>query len=282
MGLREILLQYTGVGKELEEVGLKVDNFSGLYDLSLVLAFKTNKQKRHFFFSTYKFLRTLDDLVDLDEPQKALPILARSLEILEQSCVQPTGSEEVDCDLERFYSYQREMPHFERYKCEMAKIIRVFQDDAAGAIVGQLRNKTELVERTASFFFPAYQILLTILGKSDFQYSERFKELCFYHNSYAHITDYKKDLRSRTPQVPKEILERHNINKFETIQEDYPLLVRKEFIDSSFRGIRENIGAMFETNLPFLLKVGIFAYMLLRPIKYELKKYWNENYMRRD
>ncbi len=282
MGLREILLRCTGVGKELEEAGLKVDNFSGLYDLSLVLAFKTSKTKRQFFFSTYKFLRTLDDLVDLDEPQRALPILERSLQNIQQSCFQLTGSEEVDRDLERFYSYQREIPNFEKYKSEMAKIIQVFQDDATGAIHGQLRTKKELTERTASFFFPAYQILLTVLGKGEFKYSERFKELCFYHNSYAHMTDYKKDLRSRTPQIPRETLEKHDIVDFESIQTEYPVLVRREFIDSSLRGIRENIYGMFDTNLPRLLKVGLFAYMLIRPIKYEVKKYLNENYMRRE
>jgi|SRR3989338_6784871 len=282
MGLREILLRCTGVGKELEEAGLEVDNFSGLYDLSLVLAFKTNKTERQFFFSTYKFLRTLDDLVDLDEPQNALPILERSLQSIQQLCVQQTGSEIVDRDLERFYSYHTKIPNFEKYTAEMIKIIEVFQDDATGAINGQLRTKNELTERTASFFFPAYQILLNILGKGDFKYSERFKELCFYHNSYAHMTDYKKDLKSRTPQIPQETLEKHNIRDFEMIQTDYPVLVRREFIDSSLRGIRENIYGMFETNLPGLLKVGLFAYMLIRPIKYEVKKYLNENYMRRE
>ncbi len=282
MGLREILLHCTGVGKELEEVGLEVDNFSGLYDLSLVLAFKTNKTTRQFFFSTYKFLRTLDDVVDLQDPQEALPILEKSVDCLQQPHFTPTGVHTVDVDLERFYAFQGRIPDFEKYTAQMAKIINVFQDDARGAVEGRLRSKQELVERTAGFFFPAYQILLSLLGKGEFKYENNFKELCFYHNSYAHITDYKKDLRSRAPQVPVEILGKYDINEFQDIQEDYPPLVRREFIDSSLKGIRKHIFSMFDTNLPFLLKAGLCAYMLLRPVKYEVKKYFNSNYMRRE
>ncbi len=283
MALREILLRWTGVGQELEELGLSRDNFSGLYDLSLLLT-GIDSTRRTFFFSSYEFLRTLDDLVDLGDPREAIPILEGSLQNMSLNSEQllPTGSAQVDASIERIYSYKEVIPNFEVYLPQIAKLINLVKEDATRAIERKLMNTPELKERAASLLFPAYQILLYTLGGGEFNSSEQFRELCFYHNSYAHMIDYKKDLASHLPQVPQELLAEQGITNFEEIETDYPMAVRRDFINSSIKGIAQNIFAMFDTNLPFMFKVGLLGYMVMRPIKYELKKYVNEKYMRRD
>ncbi len=221
------------------------------------------------FILAYAYLRRIDDLVDLSlNPDQVDTLLAQEERRLELSS---------STNPEKDYSTQTLVYLRQTYGPTLFEYFREYFDgfrtDTNIRRTGRPLNQRDLERRNLDNTLPAFKILSLMAYGRELSYSKNFEELVKAIVAYGVLKDLREDLNSGLILFSKEDLERHGIKlvQGEPIP-DMRGLYREKRRETARRLVTQS-GAVDDTNLPFIERKVIRAYMLTRAAKLALKPY---------